>query len=211
MLSEPVLSSATDLFALQGTQTRTTTKAAALPEEIASWPSLPSDPLAASINPSPRVGDNRPGEELDEKDLTNVDSILAAADDAGRIHCFLDGSYPLGAISLSPTSEAKSLMKSNEENTLLAHAEYRLASAATFNNLVPLAVQLPLLSSKSTRQIAESCSAARELVWYVIRVVKEMRKAWFGDDGQDGAREMNANYVRGLEERQIRFARTSSR
>ncbi|KAI5124653.1 hypothetical protein M0805_004261 [Coniferiporia weirii] len=197
----------TDLFAFQGTQPRQSPKTSSLPDVIASWPSLPTDPLTASIKPSPRAGDNRPGEELDEKDLTNVDSLLAAIDDAGQIHCFLDGSYPLGAITLGPGCEAKMLMKNNAESSLLVHAEFRPRSTPTpvLNNLAPMSVELPLLYAKSTRHIAESCSAARELAWYAIRVVKEMRKAWFGGDGHEGARELNANYVRGLEKRQFGF------
>ncbi|KAH8120371.1 anaphase-promoting complex, cyclosome, subunit 4-domain-containing protein [Phellopilus nigrolimitatus] len=185
---------ATDLFAFQGAQSRT--KTSSLPEVIASWPALPSDPLAASIKPSPRAGDNRPGEELDERDLTNVDSLLVATDDAGQIHCYLDGSYPLGAIQLGPGCEAKTLMKNSEETVY---------PTPVFNNLTPMTVELPLLDAKSTRLIAENCSAARDLVWYTMRVVKEMRKSWFGGDGHDGARELNAKYVRDLEERQARF------
>ena len=36
-----------------------------------------------------------------------------------------------------------------------------------------------------------------------------MRKVWFGGDGQSGARDFGANYIRGLQQRQIRFARRS--
>lgn len=204
--------SATDLFAFQGSRTRSNTKTSSLPEVIAAWPSLPSDPLAAGINPSVREGDKRPGEELDEKDLTNVDSLLVAVDNSGQIHCFLDGSYPLGAISLSSRCEVKTIMKNSEENTLLVHAQFRPQDTHTpvLNNLAALTIELPSLYEMSTRHIAANCSAARELAWYTMRVVKEMRKAWFDGDGQDGAREYNANYIRGLQERQARFGRTSS-
>lgn len=203
-------SSAADLFAFQGNHTKPTSKAAGLPDDIASWPALPADPLAASIKPSPRPGDNRPGEELDEKDLTNVDSVLVAADTGGRLHCFLDGSYPLGAITLDPSCEVKALMKENEGPfVLLVHAEFKAGDAYVFNNVVPFSVQLPLLGTKAVRRVAENSSAARELIWYIMRVVKEMRNSWFGGEGLDGAREMNLNYVRGLEERQNRFSCTS--
>ncbi|KAL5495217.1 hypothetical protein ACEPAI_680 [Sanghuangporus weigelae] len=198
---------ASDLFAFQAGQARRGAKTSALPDVISSWPTLPSDPLAAGISVSPRENDNRPGDELDEKDSTNVDSLLVAADSSGQIYCFLDGSYPLGAISLGPGCEAKTIMKDNEADTLLVHAEFRPQDTRTpvLNNVFPLVIQVPLLNAKSTRLIAENCSAARELAWYTVRVVKEMKRAWFGGDGHAGARDFNANYIRGLQERQARF------
>ncbi|EJD03914.1 uncharacterized protein FOMMEDRAFT_167218 [Fomitiporia mediterranea MF3/22] len=196
---------ATDLFAFQGSHARPGAKVSSLPDVISSWPALPSDPLAAGINPASRESDKRPGDELDEKDTTNVDSLLVAIDDSGQIHCFLDGSYPVGAISLGTGCEAKTIIKNNEENTLLAHAEFKSKDTRTpvLHNVSPLTVELPLLYAKATRHVAENCTAARELAWYSIRVVKEMRKSWFGGDGQVGARDFNTKYARGLIERQV--------
>ncbi|KAL5535567.1 hypothetical protein ACEPAF_3661 [Sanghuangporus sanghuang] len=198
---------ASDLFAFQAGQARRGAKTSALPDVISSWPTLPSDPLAAGISVSPRENNNRPGDELNEKDSTNVDSLLVAADSSGQIYCFLDGSYPLGAISLGSGCEAKTIMKDNEADTLLVHAEFRPQDThnLVLNNVFPLVIQVPLLNAKSTRLIAENCSAARELAWYTVRVVKEMKRAWFGGDGHAGARDFNANYIRGLQERQARF------
>ena len=140
-----------------------------------------------------------------------MDSLLAAIDSAGQIHCFLDGSYPLGTVTLDPTCEAISLMKRNDEKALLVQAEFKPSRVPgnAFHNLNPLSIKLPLLDTKATRHVAESCSAARELMWYTMRVVREMRKSWIGGERQEGAREMNQNYVRGLEERQLRHDRTS--
>lgn len=130
-----------------------------------------------------------------------MDSFLAAVDESGQIHCFLDGSYPLGAISLVPKCEAKTIMKNNEGSTLFVHAEISLpGTSARLNNLSPMTVDLPLLYSKATRQVADNCSAARELAWYAKRVVKDMRDAWFGGDGREGARNLNTSYIRGLDE-----------
>lgn len=178
---------------------------------ISSWPTLPTDPLAAGICVSPRETHIGPGDELDEKDVTNVDSLLVAADNAGQIYCFLDGSYPLGAVSLGSGCEAKTIMKNNEANTLLVHAEFRPQDTRTpvLNNVFPLEIEVPLLNAKSARLVAENCSAARDLAWYTIRVLREMKRIWFGGDGHAGARDFNANYIRGLQERQARFDRTS--
>ena len=55
--------------------------------------------MASSIQPVAST-EHEAGEDLDVKDRINLDSLLIALDDSGRIHCFLDGTYPLGAISL---------------------------------------------------------------------------------------------------------------
>ena len=137
-----------------------------------------------------------------------MDSLLIAADTVGRLHCFLDGSYPIGAVMLDPSCEAKLLTKIGaESNKFKVHVQFHSEDRHSFTNLMAFPIEIPLLDTKLVRQVAESSSAARELVWYIIRVIKEMKSAWFGGDGLDGAREMNANYVRGLEDRQTQFAR----
>ena len=202
--------SAKDLFAFQGTQTKQS-KASTVPEVVSSWPSLPADPLVASIKPSSHERGLRPGEELDEKDTSSVNSLLTVTDDAGRIHCFLDGSYPLGAVSLGCRGEVTSLVKNGGSSDLLVHARLVVGDqpSQVLSTLAPLTVSLPMLYDRATRNVAEVSSAARELALYAIRVVKEMRRAWFGEEGQEGARALNIAYVRGVEERQRMQGRTS--
>lgn len=167
--------------------------------------------MLASIKPSPHAGDNRPGEELDEKDLTNVDSLLAVADTTGRAVFLFEGSYNIGEVQLGPRCEVQSMMKRNERSTLYLHTKFKPSDGTSPNvhNLIPRTLHLPLLHTKATRQVAQTSSAVKQLVWYAMRVIREMRKAWFGGDGHDGAREMNTNYVRGLQETQVRLNRTS--
>lgn len=214
--------SATDLFAFQGAQSKRDTNNPSqqqkqqhvlLPVVIAQWPALPPDPISASIS-AQTSREVRAGEELDEKDLTNKDSLLVAAIDDGSLQGFLDGTYPLGPVRLGDGREALEIMKdSTGSSTIFVHAVFRSPwstdlTASAHHTLMPLPISFPLLYAKPTRHIAESSTAARELTWYAMRVVKEMRKAWFGDGSQSGARDLGASYVRGLERWQIRFNRT---
>lgn len=203
--------SANDLFAFQGTPTAPTSQSSSLPDVISSWPALPPDLLAASIQ-VPREGDNaRLGAELDEIDQSNVDSFLTVTDSTGQIHCFLDGSYSCGAVRLGAGCVATSLIKDSTARTLYVTAEHTDSDVARYSNLLPIAVHIPLLDQRLARQVAESCSSARELVWYAMRTIKEMRQVWFGGDGIEGAREVNPNFVRALHERQTQFGRMFSR
>ena len=195
------------MFAFQGSQARSTPKPSALPNHIRNWPSLPPDPLAASIELS-RDERPAPGEDLDVRDLTNVDSILVVVDSTGRVHLFLDGTYPLGAYYVHPSYTPASVFKPTLRNQLFVNARISTAGSVV-HNLVPLGINLPLLDSKSTRQIAENSTTAKELVWYTMRVIKDMKRLWLGADGHDGARVMCPNWAKGLEDRQVKFNRKS--
>ncbi|KAL6309999.1 anaphase-promoting complex, cyclosome, subunit 4-domain-containing protein [Sparassis latifolia] len=193
--SQPL--TATDLFAFQGSHSRMLAKSS-IPEVILCWPTLPPDPLSASIKQSKLGGDQtRPGEELDEMDDSNVNSVLVASDDLGHLHCYLDGSYPLGAVVVGFDSSATSLYK--EKDIFFVHPR---SSAAQATCLPPVVIQLPQLRQRILRDVARVSSSVRQLTWYVMRVVKDMREAWFGSDAQHGARELGPKWVRALEERQ---------
>ncbi|EPT04312.1 hypothetical protein FOMPIDRAFT_125581 [Fomitopsis schrenkii] len=188
--------SATDLFAFKQKPARGI--ASNQPAVIASWPTLPSDLLAASIQ-SAKLGAQRPrpGEDLDEADLTNMDSVLAVADDAGHLHCFLDGSYPLGIIaSMAPCIASMSLAKDND--LLFAHPRF---TDPKMTSLRPAVIHLPYLRRRALRDVARVSSSVRELVWYAMRVIKDMRAAWFGGEAQSGARELGPKWIRALETR----------
>jgi anaphase-promoting complex subunit 4 len=166
------------------------------PDIIASWPTLPSDPVAASIK-APHVG-SHPGEELDEVDDRNIDSILCAGDDMGNIHCFLDGSFPLGTLLFNTNHATASLFKDPEKPIFFVH--HRTDASAT--DVAPTLVKLPLLEGRIVRDVARTSSAVRELAWYIMRSVKEMRTAWFGSELQSGARELGPKWVKALEIKQ---------
>ena len=201
--------SATDLFAFQGSQVRPTPKSA-IPEVIKLWPTLLPDPLAASIaGPSqdgPHTG--HPGEIIDDADDSNVNSILAVTDDIGCIHFFLDGNYPLGIVSFGRDLAIPCLVKDPKIPQFYAHPRI-YAQDATITDLQPVVIDIPLLNKNDIRAMANLSTTACELMWYIMRVVKEMRHVWFGSDTHAGARELGPKWIRALETKQKdQFGRT---
>jgi len=197
-----LLRSATDIFAFQGSQIRSTPRSS-VPEVITSWPSLLPDPLAASISsPSQsRTQPNSSGTAADDIDNSNVNSILAVADNAGCIYYFLDGSYPLGATSLGPEISIPSLSKDPKLSLFYVHPR-KFVEETSITDLQPAAIDVPLLDKRDARAMANLSSTARELLWYTMRVVKEMRHVWFGSETHTGARELGPKWIRALETKQ---------
>jgi anaphase-promoting complex subunit 4 len=196
--------SATDLFAFQGGLKRSLQNTK-FPDVIANWPSLPPDPVAASIK-APSVG-MHPGEELDERDDRNDDSVLCACDDMGNVHCFLDGSFPLGTFPFNTNNATGSLFKDAKKPIFYTHIR---SSSSSGTDLAPTIVKVPLLEQRIVRDVARTCSAAKELTWYVMRSIKEMRTAWCGSEYQNGAKEVGHKWIVTLETKQRdQFGRTS--
>jgi len=79
--------------------------------QILLWPTLPAEPLAASISGTAQSQNTPATEQLDEIDDANKNSILAVTDSEGGIYGFLDGSYSLGIINASSGSSIISLSK----------------------------------------------------------------------------------------------------
>lgn len=131
----------------------------------------------------------------------NVNSILAIADDLGHIHSFLDGNYPLGAVPLGSETSTYTLFKYTTQPVFLAHPR-TAGGNPVHTDLSPAVVELPLLRTRKPRDMARLSSTTRELVWYVMRVVKEMRVVWFGSDTFNGARELGPKWIRALEAKQ---------
>ncbi|KAI0286967.1 anaphase-promoting complex, cyclosome, subunit 4-domain-containing protein [Russula aff. rugulosa BPL654] len=185
---------ATQLFSFQSSSQMS--KTSDLPEAIASWPTLPSDLLSASIQPA----DMADPEKL-KSDDPKVNSILVVSDDAGYMHCFLDGSYPLGAISVGAKSTTASLWKDLNDPVLFAHQR----SPMVGTTLHPTRVELPLLSMRIPRDLARISTTARELLWYTMRVLDEMQVAWLGSGTQIGAREPGIRWLKSLDDLQAQM------
>ncbi|KAJ7293596.1 anaphase-promoting complex, cyclosome, subunit 4-domain-containing protein [Mycena rebaudengoi] len=190
---------ATDLFAFQGSQTRSNPKSS-LPPVIDSWPTLNSDPIVASMGSHGKHPDPSNG-NLDVADDANMDSILAVADNTGHVHFFLDGSYYLGPIALGPNVLLPSLYKHPKYPLFVAHPR-RTFDGRLSTDLAPTYLRLSLLDDRRVRDMARLSSSSRELVWYCIRVVKEMRAGWFGSETFSGARELGPKWIRALEKKQ---------
>ncbi|KAK7064216.1 DEAD-domain-containing protein [Favolaschia claudopus] len=188
---------ATDLFAFQGSHTRSNPKSS-LPDVIRNWPTLNSDPVVASMSPQTKDSSNG---NLDVADDANIDSMLVLTDDAGRIHCFLDGSYHLGSVSLGTNSTLESVFKFPRRPILLVHPQEAIGETVR-TDLLPVYVRLAMLEGRHIRDMARMSTSSRELVWYCMRVIKEMRAVWFGSESLTGARELGPKWIRALEKRQ---------
>lgn len=193
-----------------------TAKAPKLPDTIAHWPSLPPDLVAASIKPFPRPGDpqRRPGEPpeqvLDDvrpENSLNYDSLVIAADDHGRCHLFMDATYPVGSFSLGEAihgvpCQIVSLIPVPFRPVLLAHVTYPVHEQGC-TNVVPVAADLTALRSPHAREVARASSAARELAWYMLRVVRDMRSTWVGSSEHgEGAHMLGPKWIKELEAKQ---------
>lgn len=190
----------TDLFAFQGSQTHPNPKPL-LPDFIDNWPTLSSESVTASIGSPSHNKLESTREILDEKDDSNLDSILLATDNLGHLYCFLDGTFPLGVISLRSDASFASILKHPLRPTLFGHIQTSLGK--TINTQVhSLIVDIPSFGKRKVRDLAILSSTARELVWYIMRIVKEMRAIWFGSESTSGARELGPKWVRALEAKQ---------
>ena len=192
---------ATQLFSFQNASQMSRTSD--LPEAIATWPALPPDLLSASIQPGDTAREQGASalENLDKTDDPKLNSILVVSDSTGRIHCFLDGSYPLGAISISPSSTTASLRKDPLNTVLLVHQRSQISGTT----LLPTRVEMPLLSTRIPRDFAKISTATRELLWYTMRVLDEMHAAWLGSGTQIGAREPGIKWLKSLDDLQVQM------
>ncbi|KAH7930991.1 hypothetical protein BV22DRAFT_1027754 [Leucogyrophana mollusca] len=192
---------ATDLFAFQGTQVKSLPQPST-PGVISEWPSLIPDPSLASIGTPSQTEDpsGNGGKDLLEEVQNTEDknSILAAIDDMGNTYCFLDGSYYLGSFGSALGLPTSTLFKHPDQPLFLMHPQLSLDDTLA-TGIRPMSIELPLLTTAKVRDFAKLSSAARELMWYLLRVVKDMHDLWFGSDTVSGAREIGPKWVSSLE------------
>ncbi|PPQ64261.1 hypothetical protein CVT24_008399, partial [Panaeolus cyanescens] len=191
---------ATDLFAFQGSHTRANHKSQ-LPAIISSWPSLTTDPAITSIDSGASKAPKQ-DENLDEADPENsVNSVLFVTDNLGRASLYLDGIFPLLPISLGQEIDLMQIVKHPYRTCFLGQPCVTGSHKTSRTSIVPLIVNVPLLGERMLRDLANSSSTARELVWYLMKVVQEMKIAWFGSSNITGAREFGPKWVRSLEDK----------
>ncbi|EEB97770.1 hypothetical protein MPER_02842, partial [Moniliophthora perniciosa FA553] len=63
-------------------------------------------------------------------------------------------------------------------------------------DLRPTVIGIPLLERRQVRDFAKLSTTAKELAWYIKRVVNEIRSAWFGSETSSGARELGPKWLR---------------
>jgi Anaphase-promoting complex, cyclosome, subunit 4 len=153
--------------------------------------------VAASISVSSHSKPSSDSANLDEVDSSNLNSILLVSDNLGHIFGYLDGTFPFGFVSLDSYVGFKSMVKHPSRPYFLGHVH---ANEKTF--LRPALIDIPLIAQRKSRDLAKLSSSARELVWYMLRVVKEMRSVWYGSESNTGARELGPKWILSLETKQ---------
>lgn len=174
------------------------------PDVIERWPSLSADPLSASINPpSHNTSPDKSRETMHEAEDSNENSLLVVTNDLGHMNCFLDGSFPLGSISLGADPAVLSLTKGPTHPVLLAHLHKSTANNTNADIILPpVVVGIPLFERQQLRELAKLSSTARELVWYTMNVVHEMHNIWSGSEASSGAQGLGARFIQALESKQ---------
>ena len=132
-------------------------------------------------------------------DDTNLNSVLAVADNVGHVHLFMEGSYLLGSLPICEATYPRSLYKLRDH--FFAHLGPSSPGEGAVS-LLPHTLKLPYLATRHCRDVGRVSTAARELVSYVIHVIKDMRDAWFGNESQGGARDLGPKWIQSLEARQ---------
>ncbi len=142
------------------------------------------------------------GTTSDEPDTTNRDSLLVVADNNGRLSLYQDGTFPLGRVKVGDALVLRSLHRTIPSPSTLRTYVATSLDGVEATPLCAVQVDLPLLRHRFSRELSHLSSAARDLTWYAMRVVKEMRSIWFGSETNTGAREWGPRWVRSLETKQ---------
>ncbi|KAG8983719.1 hypothetical protein FRB90_005814, partial [Tulasnella sp. 427] len=161
-----------------------------LPPELERFPTLPSDPIAASISNVTATAAQAKSKDItpartDQQDRSLENSVVVTSDDKGMLYLFLEGSYPLGETRTRP----------NVPSTSPA----------------PITLRFPLLGSQSLKNVAKILTTVRTLVVYIIKVLEEMRKAWFGTESLEGGRDVGRKWIKVLEEQERMFDGATSK
>ncbi|KAL4070952.1 anaphase-promoting complex, cyclosome, subunit 4-domain-containing protein [Scleroderma citrinum] len=192
---------ATDLFAFQGTQTRSSPRASTS-SVTDQWPHLgPASEDIAICSPSQTDDiNNRDRDTSSSSYTTKEDTLLILVDESGRLHLFLDGSYSLGSVSLPGGLPTTLLYKHPGQPLLLFHSEDPSGDLLSVG-MQPLSIDFPLLGISTIRDFARLSSAARELTKYIMSVLAEVREGWLGSSIVTGAKEIGKKWVETLERR----------
>ncbi|KZO93521.1 hypothetical protein CALVIDRAFT_250985 [Calocera viscosa TUFC12733] len=183
---------------------KTASQASTLPAHLLAFPSLLVDPLDASIQPQ-RV-QNTPSSRLKDDEAirsrANDGSLLVISDDAGVLHFFLNGTYPLGYFSLGGDCVPYAVHMITDQRIIMVSFRRGDGSSGEEAHYVGGAsLMLPLLTTRSLRTTATISSLLRDLLVLIQQAVDEMTKAWMGSDGLEGAKDIGARWYQTLEKK----------
>ncbi|QRV76536.1 hypothetical protein RhiJN_04551 [Ceratobasidium sp. AG-Ba] len=156
---------------------------------IRSIPTLPLDLESASIGASDRAPttsrtrDAARAKTKDEKTDPNAGTLVVVADSAGRLHLYLDGSYPLGSLQIADSGGAVALTKRTSITSFSIHPVGQTTSVA------PALVDIPIAVEAATRNVARASSTIRALLDYIHLGIEELALVWNGHQDKDGVKD----------------------
>jgi hypothetical protein len=185
------------------------------PPETDGWPSLPSNPLAASIA-TEVVDPLDPPPAHDPKErwaLPQSNTCLFAGDNHGAIYPLIHGTYLAGTIETKPTfSHLMTITTGKKSHYFTRYCVQNGNASLAFQQLTGRIYECQELERPAQfdkreyrlRDILRISTVAKDLGLYIFRNCDEAKIAWVGGGGQEGAREWNMRWCRLLENSQTR-------
>ncbi|KIO23930.1 hypothetical protein M407DRAFT_26630 [Tulasnella calospora MUT 4182] len=186
-----------------------TQRKSVLPLELEKFPTLPQDPIAASISDVSATAAQAKSKDIipartERRDRSLENTVVVTSDDKGMLYLFLEGSYPLGEASLGFPCTIPSLHRPSPRSPFFTHPK-RTRPNAPSTSPAPVMLRFPLLESQSLKNVAKVSTTVRTLLSYIIKVLEEMRKAWFGTESLEGGRDVGRKWIKVLEEQERMF------
>jgi hypothetical protein len=129
-------------------------------------------------------------------------TILIATDDSGGVQFFVDGTFYVGQVQLTPVPAECRWLKVPSRSQFLVHCGFSPQSQVvpTLHTLFcPSSVALPLLDDQEFRSIARTSSSLRHLLWHCRNFVSELRNLWIGYERVEGAGTLGPKWLKGIE------------
>ncbi|KAG9055773.1 hypothetical protein FS842_001229 [Serendipita sp. 407] len=183
------------------------------PSEANGWPSLPPNPVIASIattdiDPSDAVHSIDSNERWQ---LAQSNTCLFAGDNHGGLYPFIHGTFLAGTIDSESTFSQLRSIASAESCTYFSKLSFQPESPLlSFHSIAGKMYQKAtgdgylMDPDYEIQDILRISTVARDLALYAARNCDEVMIAWMGGGGREGAREQNEKWCRLLENIQNR-------
>ncbi|KAG8756611.1 hypothetical protein FRC14_002874 [Serendipita sp. 396] len=183
------------------------------PSEANGWPSLPPNPVIASIattdiDPSDAVHSIDSNERWQ---LAQSNTCLFAGDNHGGLYPFIHGTFLAGTIDSESTFSQLRSIASAESCTYFSKLSFQPESPLlSFHSLTGKMYQKAtgdgylMDPDYEIQDILRISTVAKDLALYAARNCDEVMIAWMGGGGREGAREQNEKWCRLLENIQNR-------
>jgi len=170
-------------------------------DEFEEWPTLLGD-LPSSRLKSKEVKDNTYGKQWGE--ANKCSTMLIVADSSGCMHYYLDGTFYLGKVQLTPVPSAScwSGHSAPSQQFLLHCGVASQTRSPLFQDtlICPTRIILPLLNdSGEFNSIARTSSTLRHLLWHCRKLAAELQVQWIGTESKEGAGGLGPKWLKSIE------------